>query len=99
MCQGKWGEIYKHICLLKMLTVPLAMQDGRELSLEKGTAIHSSILAWRIPWIEESGGLQSMGLQKAGQDLPAKQHQQPLPNSSFYYIDLYTIPAFKELKI
>ena len=40
-----------------------------------------------------------MGLQKAGQDLPAKQHQQPLPNSSFYYIDLYTIPAFKELKI
>ena len=28
--------------------------------LEKGTAMHSSILAWRIPWIEEPGGLQSM---------------------------------------
>ena len=40
-----------------------------------------------------------MGLQRVGQDLPAKQHQQPLPNNSFYYIDLYTIPAFKELKI
>ena len=31
--------------------------------LEKGTAIHSSILAWRIPWTEEPGGLQSTGLQ------------------------------------
>ena len=30
--------------------------------LEKGMATHSSILAWRIPWIEELGGLQSMGL-------------------------------------
>ena len=29
------------------------------------TATHSSILAWRIPWTEESGGLQSMGLQKS----------------------------------
>ena len=29
-------------------------------------AIHSSILAWRIPWTEEPGGLQSMGLQKVG---------------------------------
>ena len=33
--------------------------------LEKGTATHSSILAWRIPWTEEPDGLQSMGLQKS----------------------------------
>ena len=33
---------------------------GREDSLEKGTATHSSILAWKIPWTEEPGGLQSM---------------------------------------
>ena len=32
--------------------------------LEKEMATHSSILAWRIPWTEESGGLQSMGLQR-----------------------------------
>ena len=32
--------------------------------LEKEMAIHSSILAWRIPWTEEPGGLQSMGLQR-----------------------------------
>ena len=36
---------------------------GREDPLEKGTATHSSVLAWRIPWTEELGGLQSIGLQ------------------------------------
>ena len=34
--------------------------------LEKGMAIHSSILAWKIPWKEEPGGLQSMESQRAG---------------------------------
>ena len=34
--------------------------------LEEGMATHSNILAWRIPWTEESGGLQSMGLQRVG---------------------------------
>ena len=34
---------------------------GREDPLEKEMAIHSSILAWRIPWMEELGGLQSVG--------------------------------------
>ena len=37
---------------------------GREETLEKGMSTHSSILAWRIPWTEELGGLQSMGLQR-----------------------------------
>ena len=36
--------------------------------LEEGMATHSSILAWRIPWTEESGWLQSMGLQRVGHD-------------------------------
>ena len=39
---------------------------GWEDSLEKGMATHSSILAWRIPWTEEPGGLQSMGSQRVG---------------------------------
>ena len=38
---------------------------GWEDPLEEGMATHSSILAWKIPWIEEPGGLQSMGLQRA----------------------------------
>ena len=37
--------------------------------LKKGMAIHSSILAWKIPWTEESGEPQSMGLQRVGHDL------------------------------
>ena len=36
--------------------------------LEKGMATHSSILAWRIPWTEETGGLQSLGSQRDGHD-------------------------------
>ena len=39
----------------------------QEDALEKGMATHSSI-AWRIPWTEEPGGLQSMGLQRVGHD-------------------------------
>ena len=38
---------------------------GREDPLKKGMATHSSILAWRIPWTEEPGGLQSMGSQES----------------------------------
>ena len=41
---------------------------GWEDPLEKEMATHSSILAWEIPWTEEPGGLQSMGLQRVGHD-------------------------------
>ena len=52
----------------------LSMQEtwvqslGWDNPLEKEMAIHSSILAWRIPWIEEPGGLLSMGSQRVRQD-------------------------------
>ena len=51
-----------------------AMQETRvrflgwEDPLEEGMATHSSVLAWRIPWTEEPGGLQSMGLQRVRHD-------------------------------
>ena len=41
---------------------------GWEESLEKEMATHSSTLSWKILWTEEPGGLQSMGLQRVGQD-------------------------------
>ena len=41
---------------------------GWEDPQEQGMAAHSSILAWRTPWTEEPGGLQSMGSQRVGQD-------------------------------
>ena len=50
---------------------PPAMQEmsirslGQEYPLEKEMATHSSVLAWRIQWTEEPGGLQTMGLQKS----------------------------------
>ena len=53
---------------------PSAMQEtkvrslGWEGPLEVGMAAHSSITAWRIPWTEEPGGLQSMGSQRVGHD-------------------------------
>ena len=41
---------------------------GWEDPLEKAVAARSSVLAWRIPWMEEPGGLQSMGWQRVGHD-------------------------------
>ena len=41
---------------------------GQEGPLEEEIATHSGILAWKIPWTEKFGGLQSMGLQRVGHD-------------------------------
>ena len=68
------------ICLMwaslvaQLVKNPPAMREtwvrslGWEDPLEKGKATHSSILAWRIPWTEEPGALQSLGLQGVGHD-------------------------------
>ena len=54
---------------------PPAMQEAQVPSLswkdplEKGMATHSSILAWRIPWTEEPGGLPSVGSQRIGHSM------------------------------
>ena len=61
-----------------MVKNPPAMQKtwvqslGVQDPLEKEMATHSSILAWKIPWTEESGDLQSMGSQRVGHDLATK---------------------------
>ena len=58
------------------------MQEMQVLSLcwedpvEKEMETHSCILAWEVPWTEEFGGLQSMGLQRVGNYLATKQQQQ-----------------------
>ena len=49
---------------------------GQEDHLEKEMATHSSILAWRIPWTEEPGGLQSMRSQTVRYNLATRQQQQ-----------------------
>ena len=49
---------------------------GQEDPLEEGMATHSSILAWRIPWTEEPGGLQSMGSQESDTTERRNHHRQ-----------------------
>ena len=71
-----FGESTGYCCSLIAPTVKrlLAMQEtrvqflGQEDSLEKEMAIHSSTLAWKIPWTEEPDRLQSMGSQRVGHD-------------------------------
>ena len=48
---------------------------GQEYTLEEGTATYCSILAWRIPWTEEPGGLRSMGSQRVKHDRATEQQQ------------------------
>ena len=50
------------------------MQETWEDPLKEEMATHSSILAWKIPWTGEPGGLQSMGLQRVGHKVVTKQH-------------------------
>ena len=61
-----WASLVAQIVknLLAMQEIQVQFLDWAD-SQEKGMATHSSILAWRIPWTEEPGGLQIMGLQKS----------------------------------
>ena len=56
---------------------------GQEDPLEKEMATHSSILAWRIPWTEEPGGLQTTGWLIVGHDLVTKQQQRQSGHQGF----------------
>ena len=53
---------------LPAMQVTWVQSLGQEEPLEKRIATYSSILAWRIPWTEEPGGLQFMGSQRVGHD-------------------------------
>ena len=54
----------KHLPTMQEIQETRVIFLGREDPLEKGVATHPSILAWRIPWTEEPGGLQNMGSQR-----------------------------------
>ena len=61
---------------------------GQEDPLEEEMATHCSILAWKIPWTEEPGGLQSMGSQKVGYDQVTK-HTVIHTRSLWHYFKMY----------
>ena len=59
----RWGNDREPACQCRRHKRDAGSIPGWEDPLEKGMATHSSILAWRIPWTEEPGGLESMGSQ------------------------------------
>ena len=61
-----------HLPIQEMLVQSLGLKDP----LEKGMDTHSSNLAWRIPWTEETGRLQSMSRKKVRQDLATKEQEE-----------------------
>ena len=68
--------------------------DGED-PLEEEMATHSSILAWKVPWIEQPGGLRSMGLQRVRHDLETRQQcTKCLYVSSFIYLFHQCVPEF-----
>ena len=68
-----------------------------ETRLQEGMATHSSILAWRIPWTEELGGLQSLGSQRVGHNLATKQQLEtafmPILIGYLSYIRLFSFQS------
>ena len=66
-----WAQTVKH---LPTMRETWARFLGLEDPLEKETTTHSSILAWRIPWTEEPGGLQSIGSQRVKHDWGTNTH-------------------------
>ena len=66
---------------------------GQEDPLKKGMATRSSILAWRIPWTEEPGGLQSMGSQRVGHDWSDNTHTHILGYKTFI-LDIFIRIAY-----
>ena len=73
-------------------TGDLGLIPESESSLEEGMATHSSILAWKIPWTRESGGLQSMGLQRVEHDLVTEHkhvREKNLKNKIYICIHIY----------
>ena len=69
---------------------------GREDPLEEGMATHSSILAWRIPWTEEPGRLQSMGSQRIGHDLKQLSTHANYPGPPRWLSGKKPLPAMQE---
>ena len=71
-CQGvlhPWASLVaQRLKCLPAMRETWVQSLGWEDPLEKEMATHSSPLAWRIPWTEEPGGLQSMGLHRVGHD-------------------------------
>ena len=68
MSEVAWSQVAQKVKCLPTMQETQVQSLGREDPLEKEMAIHSSTLAWKIPWMEEHGRLQSMGSLGVGHD-------------------------------
>ena len=75
---------------------------GQEDPLENGMATHSSILAWEIPWTEESGGLQSLWSERVGHNSETNTHFKQLDSvwgASLMAQRVKNLPAMQETRV
>ena len=91
MLEGLWTS-FVVVKILPAMQETQVQSLGPEESLEKGMATHSSILAWRIPWIEEPGSLQSMEPQRVGHDWATYTH---MHRSTFVLL----VPRIRTLRL
>ena len=84
------GSTVKNLPAMQEISV---QSLGREDHLEKGMTTHFSILAWRIPWAEGSGGLQFMRLKRVKHNLVTKQQQQQHSHFFFFPSLPLSVPA------
>ena len=68
VCRIYRDKMWNQVCMLYPIATLLDIMPSKSLAPEKALAPHSSTLAWRIPWMEETGGLQSMGLLRVRHD-------------------------------
>ncbi|CAM9362085.1 unnamed protein product [Rangifer tarandus platyrhynchus] len=88
ICGFPCSSVGKRICL--QCRRPWVWSLGWEDPLEKETATHSSILAWRILWTEKPGGLQSVGLRRVRHDLGTKL---PPPSWVWELLPIHLLPT------
>ena len=92
------GQNFGAFKVVLVVKNPLPVQEGSVLSLgweeplEEGMATHSSTIAWRIPWPDKPGGLQSIGLRSQTQLTQQQQQQHGSFISSFFKESLYCSP-------
>ena len=96
MLMHNWASLVAHMVRnLPAMKKPLVRALGWEEPLEKRMVTHSSIRAWRIPWTEEYGGLQSMGSQRVGHNWVTNAHTQwTINNWHFPICDMFLEKSF-----
>ena len=90
MFMGPWWLIQNPPTMQETCVRSLGWEDP----LEKGMATHSSVPAWRIPWTEEPGRLQSMGLQRVGHSLATEQQESMFISQVLVYQGTVAFPMF-----